>query len=155
MRATGDSQESKLTSDGRSKKTCSRSRLTSRMPEKSHRYVSEASMKDATASATGWPILRLPATRSTNGPAHVHSGFVRRPLEGAGDQDDHPDRDRYAACASAGCCISIAASVAPSGKAPTLRALVTHRFALDRIEEAYDLFANQRDGVIKVAITPA
>ncbi|TXL72780.1 NAD(P)-dependent alcohol dehydrogenase [Vineibacter terrae] len=34
------------------------------------------------------------------------------------------------------------------------RPLVTHRFALDRIEEAYDLFANQRDGVLKVAISP-
>jgi alcohol dehydrogenase len=31
--------------------------------------------------------------------------------------------------------------------------LVTHRFALDDIEAAYDLFANQRDGVLKVAIT--
>jgi threonine dehydrogenase-like Zn-dependent dehydrogenase len=35
-----------------------------------------------------------------------------------------------------------------------LRPLVTHRFTLDQIEEAYDLFANQRDGVLKVAITP-
>jgi threonine dehydrogenase-like Zn-dependent dehydrogenase len=35
-----------------------------------------------------------------------------------------------------------------------LGAMVTHRFSLDRIEEAYDLFANQRDGVLKVAITP-
>ena len=35
-----------------------------------------------------------------------------------------------------------------------LRPLVTHRFPLERIEEAYELFANQRDGVIKVAITP-
>jgi alcohol dehydrogenase len=35
-----------------------------------------------------------------------------------------------------------------------LSAMVTHRFPLDRIEEAYDLFANQRDGVLKVAITP-
>lgn len=34
------------------------------------------------------------------------------------------------------------------------RPLVTHRFGLDRIEEAYELFANQRDGVLKVAITP-
>ncbi len=34
------------------------------------------------------------------------------------------------------------------------RPLVTHRFKLDDIEEAYDLFANQRDGVLKVAITP-
>jgi threonine dehydrogenase-like Zn-dependent dehydrogenase len=35
-----------------------------------------------------------------------------------------------------------------------LRPLVTHRFKLDQIEEAYDLFSNQRDGVLKVAITP-
>jgi threonine dehydrogenase-like Zn-dependent dehydrogenase len=40
-----------------------------------------------------------------------------------------------------------------SGRAD-LRAFVTHRFTLDQIEEAYDLFANQRDGVLKVAITP-
>jgi len=32
--------------------------------------------------------------------------------------------------------------------------LVTHRFRLEEIELAYDLFANQRDGVLKVAITP-
>ena len=32
--------------------------------------------------------------------------------------------------------------------------LVTHRFSLDQIEEAYELFANQRDGVLKVAISP-
>jgi alcohol dehydrogenase len=35
-----------------------------------------------------------------------------------------------------------------------LRSLVTHRFKLDQIEDAYDLSANQRDGVLKVAITP-
>ena len=35
-----------------------------------------------------------------------------------------------------------------------LGAMVTHRFKLDDIEKAYDLFANQRDGVFKVAITP-
>ncbi len=35
-----------------------------------------------------------------------------------------------------------------------LKPLVTHRFGLDRIEEAYDLFSHQRDGVLKVAITP-
>ena len=40
-----------------------------------------------------------------------------------------------------------------SGRAD-LRPLVTHRFKLDQIEEAYELFANQRDGVLKVAITP-
>ncbi|MCY1009240.1 NAD(P)-dependent alcohol dehydrogenase [Nannocystis pusilla] len=32
--------------------------------------------------------------------------------------------------------------------------LVTHRFKLDEIEAAYDLFGHQRDGVLKVAITP-
>jgi len=35
-----------------------------------------------------------------------------------------------------------------------LKPLVTHRFPLDRIEEAYELFSQQRDGVMKVAITP-
>jgi alcohol dehydrogenase len=32
--------------------------------------------------------------------------------------------------------------------------LVTHRYRLDDIEAAYELFANQRDGVLKIAITP-
>lgn len=44
-------------------------------------------------------------------------------------------------------------SVVASGRVET-RALVTHRFKLDQIEEAYDLFAHQRDGVLKIAITP-
>jgi len=35
-----------------------------------------------------------------------------------------------------------------------LKPLVTHRFKLDRIEAAYEWFANQRDGVLKIAITP-
>jgi len=35
-----------------------------------------------------------------------------------------------------------------------LSAMVTHRFKLDEIEAAYELFANQRDGVFKVAIAP-
>ena len=44
-------------------------------------------------------------------------------------------------------------SVIASGRAD-LKPLVTHRFKLDDIVNAYDLFANQRDGVLKVAITP-
>lgn len=32
--------------------------------------------------------------------------------------------------------------------------LVTHRYALDDIAAAYDLFAHQRDGVLKVAVKP-
>ena len=44
-------------------------------------------------------------------------------------------------------------SIVGSG-AIDLRPLVTHRFKLDQIEEACDLFSHQRDGVLKVAITP-
>jgi len=35
-----------------------------------------------------------------------------------------------------------------------LRQLITHRFTLDEIDDAYELFMSQGDGVIKVAITP-
>lgn len=35
-----------------------------------------------------------------------------------------------------------------------LGSLVTHRYKLEDIEDAYDLFSHQRDGVLKVAITP-
>jgi alcohol dehydrogenase len=35
-----------------------------------------------------------------------------------------------------------------------LEPLVTHRYRLDDIEEAYELFMNQEDGVMKIAITP-
>ena len=44
-------------------------------------------------------------------------------------------------------------NIVASGRV-SLEPLVTHRFKLDQIEEAYELFANQRDGVLKVAITP-
>ncbi len=40
-----------------------------------------------------------------------------------------------------------------SGRA-NLKSLVTHRFKLEQVEAAYDLFGHQRDGVLKVAITP-
>ena len=32
--------------------------------------------------------------------------------------------------------------------------LITHRFTLDEIAEAYDVFSNRRDGVLKVALRP-
>ncbi|BBK35005.1 alcohol dehydrogenase [Allostella sp. ATCC 35155] len=44
-------------------------------------------------------------------------------------------------------------SVVASGRIDA-KSLVTHRFRLDDIEAAYDLFQHQRDGVLKVAITP-
>ncbi|WP_207867478.1 NAD(P)-dependent alcohol dehydrogenase [Pseudomonas sp. 58(2021)] len=62
---------------------------------------------------------------------------------------------------------SIVSTLCPGGKermrrlmavvqsgAVDLSPLVTHRFKLDDIEAAYELFAHQRDGVMKVAITP-
>lgn len=44
-------------------------------------------------------------------------------------------------------------SVIESGRID-LGAMVTHRYKLGDIEAAYDLFSHQRDGVLKVAITP-
>jgi threonine dehydrogenase-like Zn-dependent dehydrogenase len=44
-------------------------------------------------------------------------------------------------------------NVVAAGRAD-LTGLITHRFPLDRIMQAYELFANQRDGVLKVAIVP-
>ncbi len=44
-------------------------------------------------------------------------------------------------------------NVVASGRVD-LGPLVTHQYALNDIEAAYDLFANQRDGVLKVAIKP-
>jgi threonine dehydrogenase-like Zn-dependent dehydrogenase len=35
-----------------------------------------------------------------------------------------------------------------------LTPLITHRFALDDVREAYELFSRQRDGVLKVAMYP-
>jgi threonine dehydrogenase-like Zn-dependent dehydrogenase len=62
--------------------------------------------------------------------------------------------------------ISIVSTLCPGGKermrrlmsvvaagGVDLRPLVTHRFRLDQIVEAYELFAHQRDGVLKVAIS--
>jgi threonine dehydrogenase-like Zn-dependent dehydrogenase len=36
-----------------------------------------------------------------------------------------------------------------------LSPLVTHRFALDDIHDAFELFSHQRDGVLKVGLFPA
>ena len=52
-----------------------------------------------------------------------------------------------------GCsCDEILALIA-EGKLDTTP-LITHTYPLSRIEEAYDLFEQRRDGVIKVAVTP-
>ena len=94
-------------------------------------------------------VLRPGGTLSSLG---VYSGKLTIPLDAfAAGIGDH----------------QIATTLCPGGKermrrlmsvvrsrAVDLRPLVTHRFSLDRIEDAYALFAGQRDGVIKIAITP-
>jgi alcohol dehydrogenase len=44
-------------------------------------------------------------------------------------------------------------SIVQAGRFP-FADLVSHSYALEDIVEAYDLFSNQRDGVLKVAIRP-
>jgi threonine dehydrogenase-like Zn-dependent dehydrogenase len=94
-------------------------------------------------------VLRPGGTLSSLG---VYSGDLHIPLDAfAAGIGDH----RIINTLCPGCkerMRRLMAAVA-SGRAD-LRAFVTHRFTLDQIEEAYDLFANQRDGVLKVAITP-
>jgi alcohol dehydrogenase len=82
----------------------------------------------------------------------VYSGHLRVPLDAfAAGLGDH----------------SIVTTLCPGGKERmrrlmnvvasgrfSARSLVTHSFPLDQIEDAYDLFSHQRDGVLKVAIRP-
>lgn len=94
-------------------------------------------------------VLRPGGTLSSLG---VYSGDLRLPLGPfAAGLGDH----------------TIVTSLCPGGKERMrrllgvvasgrvdLKPLVTHRFTLDQIEAAYELFGHQRDGVLKVAITP-
>lgn len=94
-------------------------------------------------------VLRPGGTLSSLG---VYSADLRIPLDGfAAGLGDH----------------QIVTTLCPGGKERMRRLmsviqsrrmdlgpLVTHRFRLDDIEQAYELFGNQRDGVLKVAITP-
>jgi threonine dehydrogenase-like Zn-dependent dehydrogenase len=94
-------------------------------------------------------VLRPGGTLSSLG---VYSGHLTVPLEPfAAGLGDH----------------TIVTSLCPGGKERMrrlmsivaakrfpFRELVTHPFPLAEIEGAYDLFANQRDGVMKVAIKP-
>lgn len=99
--------------------------------------------------ASALRVLRPGGTVSSLG---VYSGDLTIPL------------DAYAAGLGD---LSIVSTLCPGGKErmrrlmnvvasgrTDLKPLVTHRFKLDEIEAAYDLFSHQRDGVLKVAITP-
>jgi len=94
-------------------------------------------------------VLRLGGTLSSLG---VYSSDLRIPLGAfAAGLGDH--RIVTTLCPGGKERMRRLMDVIRSGRVD-LRPLVTHRFKLDDIEAAYDLFANQRDGVLKVAITP-
>jgi alcohol dehydrogenase len=94
-------------------------------------------------------VLRPGGTLSSLG---VYSGDLRIPLDGfLAGLGDHTIRTTL--CPGGKERMRRLMDVIASGRVDT-RPLVTHRFKLDRIEEAYDLFAHHRDGVLKVAITP-
>ena len=94
-------------------------------------------------------VLRPGGTLSSLG---VYSGELRIPLDafsaGLGD-----NRIVTTLCPGGKERMRRLMAVVGSGRLDTT-ALVTHRFALDAIEDAYSLFAAQRDGVLKVAIRP-
>lgn len=94
-------------------------------------------------------VLKPGGTLSSLG---VYSGDLRIPLDafhaGLGD-----NRIVTSLCPGGKERMRRLMNVVASGRVD-LEPLVTHRFALDDIEAAYDLFASQRDGVLKVAITP-
>ena len=52
-----------------------------------------------------------------------------------------------------GCDCAEILSLIEQGKIDTTP-LITHRYRLEDIEEAYHLFENKLDGVIKIAVTP-
>ena len=95
-------------------------------------------------------VLRPGGTLSSLG---VYSGDLKIPLEAfAAGLGDH----------------TIVTTLCPGGKERMrrlmgiiqsgrvdLKPLVTHRFKLDDIVAAYELFSHQRDGVLKVAINPS
>ena len=94
-------------------------------------------------------VLRPGGTLSSLG---VYSSDLTIPLDAfAAGLGDH--RINTALCPGGKERMRRLMSVIASGRVD-LGAMVTHRYKLDDIEAAYELFSNQRDGVLKVAITP-
>jgi alcohol dehydrogenase len=92
-------------------------------------------------------VLRPGGTLSSLG---VYSGKLSLPLDAfAAGLGDH--RIVTTLCPGGKERMRRLLNVVGSGRVD-LQPLVTHRYDLDQIIEAYDLFANQRDGVLKVAI---
>ncbi|HEX7878727.1 MAG TPA: NAD(P)-dependent alcohol dehydrogenase [Candidatus Eisenbacteria bacterium] len=94
-------------------------------------------------------VLRPGGTLSSLG---VYSGKLSVPLEAfAAGLGDH--RIVTTLCPGGKERMRRLLNVVNSGNV-SLKPLVTHRFPLERLEEAYALFASQEKGVLKIAITP-
>jgi threonine dehydrogenase-like Zn-dependent dehydrogenase len=92
-------------------------------------------------------VLRPGGTLSSLG---VYSGKLSLPLDAfAAGLGDH--RVVTTLCPGGKERMRRLLNVVASGRVD-LQPLVTHRFPLERIVEAYDLFSHQRDGVLKVAL---
>ena len=104
------------------------------------------------AQATFEAALRVLRPGGTLSSLGVYSSDLKIPLDAfAAGLGDHTIRTTL--CPGGKERMRRLMNVVASGRVDT-RSLVTHRFRLDDIEKAYELFAHQRDGVLKVAITP-
>ncbi len=102
--------------------------------------------------ATFEAALRCVRPGGTVSSLGVYSGHLQLPLDAfAAGLGDH--RIVTSLCPGGKERMRRLMSVVASGRF-SARRLVTHTFGLDQIEEAYDLFSHQRDGVLKVAIRP-
>jgi threonine dehydrogenase-like Zn-dependent dehydrogenase len=82
----------------------------------------------------------------------VYSGHLTVPLDAiAAGLGDHTIRTSL--CPGGKERMRRLMSIVQAGRFP-FADLVSHSYALEDIVEAYDLFSNQRDGVLKVAIRP-
>jgi alcohol dehydrogenase len=112
---------------------------------------------DVTIEALGQPgtfenALRSVRPGGTVSSLGVYSGHLQVPLDAfAAGLGDH--RIVTSLCPGGKERMRRLMSVVAAGRFP-FRDLVTHSFRLADIQTAYDLFANQRDGVMKVAIRP-
>src|SRR5690606_28114443 len=98
------------------------------------------------------PSLRVLKPGGTLSSLGVYSEDVKIPLSAfAAGLGDH--KINTALCPGGKERMRRLMNVVASGRLD-LGVMVTHQFPLDDIVAAYDLFANQRDGVLKVAVKP-
>lgn len=112
----------------------------------------DASIEALGLQSTFESALRVLKPGGTLSSLGVYSSDLKIPLEPfAAGLGDH--RINTALCPGGKERMRRLINVVESGRVD-LNVLVTHHFKLDDILAAYDLFANQREGVLKVAIKP-